>query len=72
MIVPTLTKGELDHLLSGKEPTDEIYNKAESWAKSRIEQGKSPFAEPTEVRMPVPEDEPKMSIGGLAKKRKKK
>lgn len=72
LIVPTLTKSEINHLLSGKQPTDEIYNKAESWAKSRIEQGKSPFAEPTEVRMPVPEDEPKMFTGGLAKKRKKK
>jgi len=72
LIVPTLTKGELDHLLSGKQATDEIYNKAESWAKSRIDQGKSPFAEPNEVRIPVPEEETKMSAGGLAKKRKKK
>ena len=35
------TKKELDHLLAGKKPTEEIYEKAESWAKSRKDKGKS-------------------------------
>ena len=54
LIVPTLTKKELDHLLADKKPTDEIYDKAESWARTRKKSGKSPFAEPTELRMPIP------------------
>ena len=60
LIVPTLTKKELNHLLSGGEPTDEIHDKAASWARTRRKSGKSPFADPTELRMPVPEKE-----GGL-------
>lgn len=54
LIVPTLTKKELDHLLAGDKPTDEIYDKAESWARTRKKSGKSPFADPAELRMPVP------------------
>jgi len=54
LIVPTLTKKELNHLLADKKPTDEIYDKAESWANERKKNGKSPFAEPTELRMPTP------------------
>lgn len=47
LIVPTLSKSEIDHLLNGLEPTDDIYNKAESWAKFRINKGMSPFASST-------------------------
>ena len=65
LIVPTLSIKELDHLLSGEKATNEIYDKAESWAKSRIKEGKSPFAQPDELRMPAP----KMSRGGLASRR---
>jgi hypothetical protein len=54
LIVPTLTKKELDHLLSDEKPTDEIYDKAESWARTRKKNGQSPFALPTELRMPIP------------------
>ena len=54
LIVPTLTKKELDHLLSDAKPTDEIYDKAESWARDRKKNGKSPFASPTELRVPIP------------------
>ena len=53
LIVPTLTHEELQHLLSGKKPTDDIYNKAEEFAAQRIKQGLSPFANPTE-QMPLP------------------
>lgn len=55
LIVPTLNKAEIDHLLSGKEPTDAIYSKAQAFAKKRIDEGKSTFAEPTEIRYPMPE-----------------
>ena len=44
LIVPTLSESEINLLLSGAEPTDDIYNKAESWAKFRIDNGMSPFA----------------------------
>ena len=54
LIVPTLTKKELNHLLSNEKPTDEIYDKAESWADTRRKIGKSPFAQPDELRLPVP------------------
>jgi hypothetical protein len=54
LIVPTLNKAEIDHLLSGKEPTDAIYSKAQAFAKKRIDEGKSAFAEPTEMRYPTP------------------
>jgi len=43
-LVPTLTKQEVDHLVNGGDPTDAIVNKAAAFAKSRIAQGKSPFA----------------------------
>ena len=54
LVVPTLTKKELDHLLAGKKPTEEIYEKAESWAKSRKDKGKSAYIEQSELRSPVP------------------
>jgi len=54
LIVPTLSKGELNHLLSGEEPTNKIYDKAESWAKSRIKKGLSPFSGNNELRIPTP------------------
>ena len=53
LLVPTLNKAEIDHLLAGKEPTEAIYSKAQSFAKKRIDEGKGTFAEPTEMRYPV-------------------
>jgi len=53
LMVPTLTKKELNRLLSGKEPTEQIYNKARMWADSRRKQGLSTFATPQDIRMPV-------------------
>lgn len=63
LIVPTLTREELDHLLSGNPPTEDIYLKAENHAKQRIGKGKHPFAQPDELRYPVPN---KMAEGGAA------
>jgi hypothetical protein len=56
LIVPTLNAGELQHLLAGNQPTDEIYRKAQEHAVSRIDKGLSPFAQPNELRYPVPKD----------------
>lgn len=52
-LVPTLTQEEVNYLLQGNMPTDDIYRKAEMWANSRQAAGMSPFALPTELRMPV-------------------
>lgn len=54
LIVPTLSKEEINHLLNDKEPTDEIYRKAEEYARQRLQQGLNPFASPTELRYPIP------------------
>jgi hypothetical protein len=67
LIVPTLSKAELDVLLRGEKPTDDIYDKAESWAKSRINKGLSPFASSTgNEKFPVPEASNKFAEGGMA------
>jgi hypothetical protein len=57
LVVPTLTAEELDRLLAGGEPTPEMLDKASSWAATRRKRGESPFASPTEVRMPRPKAE---------------
>lgn len=44
-IVPTLTKGEIEHLRQGKKPTKAIIDKAVDHAKKRIKEGESPFAD---------------------------
>ena len=62
LLVPTLTKDEIKHLTSGKEPTDAIYDKAERWADTRKEQGRSAFAQPDELKVPVPKKK-----GGMIK-----
>jgi hypothetical protein len=54
ILVPTLTREEIDHILSGAEPTDAMYNKAIEHALTRMQSNKSPFAEPHE-RYPLPE-----------------
>jgi hypothetical protein len=54
LVVPTLTKEEIDLLKMGI-PNEQIYQKAEDWAKSRLGQGQNPFATPQDVRFPVPQ-----------------
>ena len=53
LLVPTLTQQEVNLLLQNGQPTNEIYDKAEMFARSRQASGQSPFASPTELRMPV-------------------
>jgi hypothetical protein len=56
LMVPTLNPVELQRLLSGGEPTEDIYEKARSHAAMRMLQGLSPFAGPNDLRwrMPIP------------------
>ena len=54
LLVPTLTREEIDHLISGKQPTTLIFNKAADFAKKRLGEGKSPFAAEGEL-YPMPE-----------------
>jgi hypothetical protein len=53
LLVPTLSKQEIQYLLQGNNPTDDIYNKAEMWANYRRSMGLDPFATPTELRVPM-------------------
>ena len=53
MLVPVLSRAEIDHLLSGGEPTESIVRKAADHAKQRIQAGKSPYAGPGETS-PLP------------------
>jgi hypothetical protein len=53
LLVPTLSKDEVEYLLANQEPTNEILKKAEDFAKQRIAMGLDPFASPFELRMPV-------------------
>ncbi|MDP2620593.1 MAG: hypothetical protein Q8P46_10530, partial [Hyphomicrobiales bacterium] len=52
LLVPTLTKPEVDHLLSGGAPTDAHYQKAVEHARKRVAAGKDPFAGPGEQSAP--------------------
>ena len=54
LIVPTLDREELMHLLANQQPTDAIYQKAADFASQRRAAGKSPFIEAGELRYPLP------------------
>ena len=54
LLVPTLTKQEIDLLGMGLEPTPEIYKKAQDYAQQRISAGQSPYASGQELRYPIP------------------
>lgn len=46
IIVPSTTRGEVEILLEGGEPTPAMIQKAIQHAKIRLDQGKSPFKNP--------------------------
>ena len=48
LLVPTLTKEQINHLLSGEKPTDEIYEQAIKFARARKQAGMPTFATPEE------------------------
>lgn len=52
LLVPTLSKDERQSLLNDEDPTDAIYEKAEAHAKKRMSEGKSRYAQPSELRFP--------------------
>ena len=54
LLVPSLSRLEVDHLLEGKEPTPEIYHKAIKHAQGRMTLGRSPFAGPDDEIQPLP------------------
>jgi hypothetical protein len=56
LMVPSLNPTELQLLLRGEDPTNDIYEKARSHALMRMMQGLSPFAGPNDLRwrMPLP------------------
>lgn len=55
LLVPSLDANELKHLLSGAEPTPEIYQKAQDHAIMRMKAGKNPFAGPGDLQIPAPQ-----------------
>ncbi len=55
LINPNMNHQDINSLLSNQQPTDEMYRKAEQWAKYRQAQGKGPFISPVgEMRWPAP------------------
>ena len=55
LLVPSLSRKEIDYLLKGGEPTDEIVGKAVIHARQRMATGASPFAAENE-RFDLPEE----------------
>lgn len=53
LLVPTLSKEEIAHLLSDGEPTGEIYAKAMEHAQQRMRSGQSPFAGMGDLMVPA-------------------
>jgi len=54
LIVPGLSREQLDNMLSGGTPDAATEQIARQHAISRMNAGQSPFAGPTELRMPMP------------------
>ena len=53
LLVPTLSKRDIDYLLSGGKPTQDIYEKAAQHALERLRIGKPVFATPMDIfRLP--------------------
>ena len=45
LIVPTLSQEEINHLMAGGKPTQEMVSKAAQFAQERMAEGKSPYAD---------------------------
>lgn len=54
LMAPSLNAQQLHSLLSGGQPNEDIYRAAQAWANARRAAGMSPFAQPNELRMPLP------------------
>lgn len=46
MINPAMNRQDINSLLANQQPTEDMYRKAEQWAKYRQSQGQSPFMSP--------------------------
>ena len=55
-LVPTLSRTEINHLLSGAKPTDAIVGKAVAHARGRMAAGKGAFAEEGETFALLPDE----------------
>lgn len=53
LLAPNLTEGQINQLLQGGDISPDIYKAAEDWANYRRSIGQSPFASPTELRIPT-------------------
>jgi hypothetical protein len=57
LINPAMNRQDINSLLANQQPTDEMYRKAEQWAKYRQSQGQSPFMSPIgEMRWSMPQE----------------
>lgn len=54
LMVPTLSAQEMRALQAGGQPTEDVYRKAYEYAMRRMQQNKDTFAQPQELRYPVP------------------
>lgn len=54
LIVPSLTRSELESLLANERPSDSTYAKARAHARRRKAEGLSPYAQKDELRLPRP------------------
>ena len=52
LLTPNLTQEQINMLLQGAVPTNDIYNQAEAFANYRRSAGMDPFATPSELRIP--------------------
>lgn len=55
LLVPGLTKEEMDALLKGEKPSERVQNVARKHAEQRKASGKGAFASPNELKYPIPE-----------------
>lgn len=53
LLTPNLSAAEVQHLLDGNEPTEEIFRKAREHAEARRSEGQDPFASQFGIRYPV-------------------
>lgn len=55
VLVPTLSRSEIDRLIGGERPDDGMVRKAVQHARGRIAAGKNPFAEDGDAQIPLPD-----------------
>ena len=53
LLSPNLSQSQINQLLQGGQPSQDIYRQAEDWANYRRSAGMSPFAGQSELRIPT-------------------